>query len=58
MAGGLASILGTMIGSFIIAIMQEGILSMGFNIAFQYALTALILLGAVIADVTSRRRRN
>ena len=58
MAGGLASILGTVIGSFIIAIMQEGILSMGFNIAFQYSLTALILLGAVIADVTSRRRRN
>ena len=58
MAGGLASILGTMIGSFIIAIMQEGILSMGFNIAFQYSLTALILLGAVIADVVSRRRRN
>ena len=58
MAGGLASILGTVIGSFIIAIMQEGILSMGFNIAFQYSLTALILLGAVIADVTSRRRKN
>ena len=58
MAGGLASILGTVIGSFIIAIMQEGILSMGFNIAFQYSLTALILLGAVIADVMSRRRRN
>ena len=58
MAGGLASILGTVIGSFIISIMQEGILSMGFNIAFQYSLTALILLGAVIADVTSRRRRN
>ena len=33
-------------------------LSMGFNIAFQYSLTALILLGAVIADVMSRRRRN
>ena len=58
MAGGLASVLGTVIGSFIIAIMQEGILSMGFNIAFQYSLTALILLGAVIADVVSRRRRN
>ena len=58
MAGGLASILGTVIGTFIIAIMQEGILSMGFNIAFQYALTALILLAAVIADVSSRRRRN
>ncbi|MBR6890574.1 MAG: ABC transporter permease [Clostridia bacterium] len=58
MAGGLASVLGTVIGAFIIAIMQEGILSMGLNIAYQYALTGMILLGAVIADVTSRRRKN
>ena len=57
MAGGLASILGTVIGSFIIALMQEGILSMGLNIAYQYALTGLIVLGAVIADTLSRRRR-
>ncbi|MBQ6375281.1 MAG: ABC transporter permease [Clostridia bacterium] len=58
MAGGLASILGTVIGSFIIALLQEGILSMGMNIAYQYALTGLIVLGAVIADTLSRRRRN
>ena len=58
MAGGLASILGTVIGAFIIAIMQEGILSMGLNISYQYALTGLIVLGAVIADTLSRRRRN
>ena len=58
MAGGLASILGTVIGAFIIAIMQEGILSMGLNISYQYALTGLIVLGAVVADTLSRRRRN
>lgn len=58
MAGGLASILGTVIGAFIIALLQEGILSMGLNIAYQYALTGLIVLGAVIADTLSRRRRN
>jgi ribose transport system permease protein len=58
MAGGLASILGTVIGAFIIAIMQEGILSMGLNISYQYALTGLIVLGAVIADTLSRRRKN
>ena len=56
MSGGLASIFGTLIGTQMIAVMQEGILSMGFNIAFQYALTALILIGAVTADVMSRRR--
>ena len=58
MAGGLASILGTGIGAFLVAIMQEGILSMGLNISYQYALTGLIVLGAVIADTLSRRRRN
>ncbi|MDI9506479.1 MAG: ABC transporter permease [Clostridiales bacterium] len=58
MAGGLASILGTVIGSFIVAIMQEGILAMGFTISYQYVLTGLIVLGAVIADTLSRRRKN
>ena len=36
--------------------MQEGILAMGLSISFQYALTALILISAVIADISSRRR--
>lgn len=58
MAGGLASILGTVIGAFIVAIMQEGILAMGFTISYQYVLTGLIVLGAVIADTLSRRRKN
>ena len=58
MAGGLASIFGTLIGTQMIAVMQEGILAMGLSISFQYALTALILIGAVIADISSRRRRN
>ena len=55
MAGGTASILGTLIGTLLIAILQEGILAMGFNISFQYALTGLILIGAVAADILSRR---
>ena len=58
MAGGLASILGTVIGAMIVALMQEGILAMGFTISYQYALTGLIVLGAVIADTLSRRRKN
>ena len=58
MAGGLASIFGTLIGTQMIAVMQEGILAMGLSISFQYALTALILIGAVIADIASCRRRN
>lgn len=58
MAGGLASILGTVIGALIVALMQEGILAMGFTISYQYVLTGLIVLGAVTADIFSRKRRN
>lgn len=58
MAGGSASILGTFIGAIIVALMQEGILAMGFTISYQYVLTGLIVLGAVTADILSRRRKN
>lgn len=58
MAGGSASILGTVIGAIIVALMQEGILAMGFTISYQYVLTGLIVLVAVTADITSRKRRN
>lgn len=58
MAGGSASILGTIIGAVIVALVQEGILAMGFNINYQYVLTGLIVLAAVTADIISRKRRN
>lgn len=58
MAGGSASILGTFIGAIIVALMQEGILAMGFTISYQYVLTGLIVLGAVTADIMSRKRKN
>lgn len=57
MAGGIASILGTIIGAVIVALMQEGILAMGFTISYQYVLTGIIVLIAVTADTLSRRRR-
>jgi len=38
--------------------MQEGILAMGFTISYQYVLTGLIVLGAVTADIISRKRKN
>ncbi|MDD7446475.1 MAG: ABC transporter permease [Clostridiales bacterium] len=58
MAGGSASILGTIIGAIIVALVQEGILAMGFNINYQYVLTGLIVLVAVTADTLSRKRKN
>lgn len=58
MAGGLASISGTVIGVLIIALLQEGILALGFTKDYQLIITGLIVIFAVYADVIARRRRN
>ncbi len=58
MAGGAASIGGTVIGVFIIALLQQGILALGFTKEYQYIITGLIVIAAVFADVFARRRKN
>lgn len=58
MAGGVASISGTVIGVFIIALLQQGILALGFTKEYQYIITGLIVIAAVFADVFARRRKN
>lgn len=58
MAGGVASIGGTLIGVLIISLLQEGILAMGLQINYQYVITGIIVLVVVYADLRSRRRRN
>ncbi len=58
MAGGLASISGTVIGVLIISLLQQGILALGFTKEYQYIITGLIVIGAVYADVSARRRKN
>lgn len=58
MVGDLASIGGTVIGVFIIALLQEGILALGFNKNYQLIITGIIVIVAVYADVVARRRKN
>ena len=58
MSGGIASIMGSIIGVFIISLLQVGILAMGFQKDYQYVITGIIVLLAVYADVRSRRRKN
>jgi ribose transport system permease protein len=58
MAGGLASISGTVIGVFIISLLQQGILALGFTKDYQYIITGLIVIAAVYSDVSARRRKN
>ena len=58
MAGGLASIGGSVIGVFIISLLQEGILALGFTKDWQLIITGLIVIVAVYSDVVARRRKN
>lgn len=58
MTGGLASIGGTVIGVFIIALLQEGILALGFTKDYQLIITGIIVIVAVYADAVARRRKN
>ena len=57
MIGGLASISGTVIGTLIISLIQEGVLALGFAKDIQLIITAVIVIVAVYIDVSSRRRR-
>lgn len=57
MAGGIASVSGTVIGVLIISLLQQGILALGFTKEYQYIITGLIVIGAVYADVYTRRRK-
>ena len=58
MAGGLASISGTVIGVIIISLLQEGILATGMTKDIQLIITGVIVIVAVYADVVARRRKN
>ena len=58
MAGGIASMGGSIIGVMIISLLQEGILAMGFQKDYQYVITGIIVILAVYADVRSKKRKN
>lgn len=58
MSGGLASISGTVIGVFIIAMLQQGIMALGADKNWQLVITGVIVLLAVSMDVLTRRRKN
>ena len=58
MVGGLASIGGTVIGVCIISLLQQGILAFGLGKGQQMIITGIIVIAAVYADVSARRRKN
>lgn len=58
MMGGIASIAGTVLGVFVISLLQEGILAMGLTKDIQLILTGIIVIVAVYIDIAARRRKN
>ena len=58
MVGGLASIGGTVIGVFIISLLQQGIMAFGLGKGQQMIITGLIVIVAVYVNVSARRRKN
>lgn len=57
MAGGVASVSGSIIGILIIALLRVGINAMKFSPDWQYIITGVIVALAVYADIRSSQRR-
>lgn len=56
-SGGVGSITGSLIGALVYMSLMNGMNLMGTDISLQYIIRGLVLVGAVIFDVVSRKRK-
>lgn len=56
LAGGVGSLSGTMIGVYIMAVLKQGLMSMGFQGHYQTFLTGIVVILAVMLDVYNTRK--
>jgi len=56
-SGGIGSITGSLIGALVYMSLMNGMNLMGTDISMQYIIRGLVLVGAVIFDVVSRKRK-
>ncbi len=54
-AGGVGTIIGSLIGALVMTSLTSGMNLMGIDISYQYIVRAFVLAAAVIFDVTTRR---
>jgi putative multiple sugar transport system permease protein len=54
-AGGVGTVLGSLIGALVMTSLTSGMNLMGIDISYQYIVRAIVLAAAVIFDVTTRR---
>ncbi len=55
-AGGVGNVIGSIIGALVYVSLTSGMNLMGIDIAYQYIVRGLVLVAAVIFDVSTRRR--
>jgi putative multiple sugar transport system permease protein len=55
-AGGVGTVMGSLIGALVMTSLTNGMNLMGIDISYQYIVRAIVLAAAVIFDVTTRRR--
>ena len=55
-AGGVGSVIGSLIGALVMTSLTSGMNLMGVDISYQYIARAMVLAAAVIFDVTTRNR--
>jgi putative multiple sugar transport system permease protein len=55
-AGGVGSVIGSLIGALVMYSLSNGMFLMGVDANMQYIVRGLVLAGAVIFDVTTRNR--
>ncbi|MES0362190.1 MAG: sugar ABC transporter permease, partial [Anaerolineales bacterium] len=54
-AGGVGTVIGSLIGALVMTSLTNGMNLMGIDISYQYIVRAIVLAGAVIFDVSTRR---
>jgi putative multiple sugar transport system permease protein len=55
-AGGIGKVMGSLIGALVMTSLTSGMNLMSLDISYQYVVRALVLVAAVIFDVTTRRQ--
>jgi len=58
LSGGVGSVVGTIIGVFIMSVLSNGLVAMGLPAPFQVFYTGIVLLGAVYLDILRIERAN
>jgi putative multiple sugar transport system permease protein len=54
--GGVGQVAGSVIGGFIMGVMNNGMSIIGVNVDYQQVVKGLVLLGAVVFDVYNKNK--